>query len=149
VADVVLALADILETVVVPAGVRVTEPDTSQSPAVKRIDVTFAATPVVNETGVLLADEICSPIYPAAAVDTVVTPRRSEDGIVALAVQSAADPLQFTYPVKALYRGATEKVCFELQELAASRYGILCPLVPATFPMSGVHKPAELIVPIL
>jgi hypothetical protein len=62
--------------VVVPAGLVATVPHTSQSPAVKEIDVTFAGVPEVNETAepTRIVEEIYSPILPAFALLFVVVP---------------------------------------------------------------------------
>jgi len=49
VADVVLMAADIEEIVVDPAGEKPTSPHTSQSPAVREMDVTFAGVLDVSE----------------------------------------------------------------------------------------------------
>ena len=52
VADTVLIQPWMLVTVVVPAGTNPTFPQTSQSPAARESDVTFAGVAVVSETGV-------------------------------------------------------------------------------------------------
>ncbi len=65
VADVVLTLHCVSEVVVVPAGLKKHEADTSQSPAVSDTDVALAVTPEVREVPdvVLLA---YSPTLPAS-----------------------------------------------------------------------------------
>ena len=63
-------------TVVVESPVNVTLPNTSQSPAVKLIEVTSAAVSVVNDTelenGIVL--NMYSPTLPASALSLVVVP---------------------------------------------------------------------------
>src|SRR5580698_10007269 len=63
-----------LDTVVLPAGKKTTFPQTSQSPAVNGIEVTFALTPLDSETadpaGIFCA--MYSPMLPAWAESFVV-----------------------------------------------------------------------------
>lgn len=61
---------------VVPAGIYPTRPLTSQSPAVKEIDVIFVPVPLVSETGAPepTVEAIYSPTLPAPAESFVVVP---------------------------------------------------------------------------
>jgi len=67
--------------VVVPAVLVATHPTTSQSPAVRLMDVTFAVTPFERPTALPTAifEVIISPMYPAAASLLVVVPVMSAD----------------------------------------------------------------------
>src|SRR5262249_2985332 len=75
-AEVVLEDAANCVIVVVPAGLNTTPAPTSQSPAVKESDVTFALVPVVSETAEpeRTSDSTYSPISPAAALSFVAVP---------------------------------------------------------------------------
>jgi UDP-N-acetyl-D-mannosaminuronate dehydrogenase len=75
-ADVVEIQATNAVMVVVPPGLKETLAQTSQSPAVNEIDVTFMGTLVVIETAepTKTVDEMISPISPAAALSFVAVP---------------------------------------------------------------------------
>jgi hypothetical protein len=73
----VVPIADATLTVTVePAGLVMTFPETSQSPAVSEIDVMFAVTVVVSATAEPAAtvEEMYSPTLPACALSFVVVP---------------------------------------------------------------------------
>jgi hypothetical protein len=76
VALVVLIAPIVLNCVVVPAGFVPIDPHTSQSPAVKLIDVIFVATALVKATGdpTGTLDETYSPMLPELALLLVVDP---------------------------------------------------------------------------
>lgn len=72
----VLTNPEALIITVVPAGKKLTCPHTSQSPAVREIEVTLAAVAVVRETAEPLATEAVrtSPTLPAFALSAAVVP---------------------------------------------------------------------------
>src|SRR6185312_11009619 len=76
VADVVLIEATIFDSAVPPPGFKAILPNTSQSPAVKLIDVTFAVVLVVKETAepTKIVLSMNSPTYPDAALSLVLVP---------------------------------------------------------------------------
>ena len=75
-ADVELLQPVINESTVVDPPVTPTFPDTSQSPAVKEMEVTFAATPVVKlgPPPITTKEKTISPTFPASALLFVVVP---------------------------------------------------------------------------
>jgi hypothetical protein len=89
VAEVVLMLPITPVTVVVPAGLKRTTAVTSQSPAVRDIDVTFVTVPLVSET-VLAVPVMYSPTLPAVALLLVETPTILGVVIVGLMPNTAA-----------------------------------------------------------
>lgn len=95
VADVVDAQPKPFENVVVPLTSNIIRPVTSQSPAVREIEVIFAATPVVSATS--LADGITlsmySPKLPVLALLLVVVPTMPAvwDGVIAPVVLSVVN----------------------------------------------------------
>lgn len=110
VADVVFTLPWTTDTVVVPAGIKVIPPVTSQSPAVSEMLAMFTGTPAVGMETFVPVAVTYSPTLPAFALLLVVVPTMPAvwDGVIVLV--NVVAPLKVGVPVKVPDNAAPESV---------------------------------------